>query len=71
MYMCLINSEDIFCNVFNIFMMMKFVENNIKSIQFIQFIVNLYNYDFFCYLVVNNVLSVYVYFKFLYFGGVL
>lgn len=69
MYMCLINSEYIFCNVFNIFMMMKFVENNIKSIQFIQFIVNLYNYDFVCYLVVNNVL--YVYFKFLYFGGVL
>lgn len=32
MYMCSINTEYIFCNALNIPMMMKFVENNIKSI---------------------------------------
>lgn len=52
--MCSINSEYILCNALNI-PLMKFVEN-------------LYNIDFLCYSVSNNVL--YVYSKFLCPGGV-
>lgn len=50
MYMCSIYSEYILCNAFNI-PLMKFVQNKCNKS-----IVNLYNNDFLCNSVANNVL---------------